>query len=130
MVIVSMHHVNPSILFRWLIISCSLHLVCALIIGQAAFAQDNFEQKYQAYQHAVRDGKAVLDRKDYQAAIDNYTKAIEASPFVASHYVDRGIAWYGRVTERRRKRISAGRSSWIRDRLPPTLTGAGEDEGR
>jgi hypothetical protein len=41
-----------------------------LIVNQPASAQDDFEQKYQAFQKAVNDDKASLDRKDYQAVIE------------------------------------------------------------
>jgi tetratricopeptide (TPR) repeat protein len=77
-----------------LVLSFSVLLVYALVIGHEAFCQDDFAQRYQAYQLLVSDGKAGLDRKDYQVAVENYTKEIAASPFVASHYVDRGVALY------------------------------------
>jgi tetratricopeptide (TPR) repeat protein len=79
---------------RGIILALPLFFLCTLNVCHAASAQEDFAQKYQAYQKAVNDGKAALDRKDYQAAIDNYTKAIEASPFVAAHYFDRGVAHY------------------------------------
>jgi Flp pilus assembly protein TadD len=75
-------------------LSLTLFLVCSFVIDQLAFAQEDFAQKYQAYQKAVNEGKAALDGKDYHTAIENYTKEIEASPFVALHYFDRGIAWH------------------------------------
>ena len=56
--------------------------------------ENTFVEEYQDYQNAVNAGKTSLNKKDYQAAIEHYTKAIEMSPFVASHYYDRGIAWY------------------------------------
>jgi len=92
-VIIQLRKQHPSISARRLLPFLSL-LVCALIVSRSASAQEDFAQRYHAYQKAVNDGKTALDRKDYQAAIDNYTKAIEASPFVASHYFDRGVAWY------------------------------------
>ena len=54
-------------------------------------AGDEFQEKYRTHQNAVNAGKASLNKKDYQVGIDQYTKAIEMSPFVASHYYDRGI---------------------------------------
>jgi len=79
---------------RGLLIAFILLCAWVLTLHRASAAQEDFAQKYQAYQQVVREGKAALDRKDYQAAIDKYTKAIEASPFVASHYFDRGVASY------------------------------------
>jgi len=64
-------------------------------------ADEDFAKRYQAYQQAVSSGKASLSRKDYQAAIEHYTKAIEISPFVASHYYDRGIALYRKGDEKK-----------------------------
>ena len=57
-------------------------------------ADEDFSKRYQTYQQAVSSAKASFNNKDYQVAIAQYTKAIEMSPFVASHYYDRGIAWY------------------------------------
>jgi tetratricopeptide (TPR) repeat protein len=92
--IIQPHKKLPSIPVSRLLLFLLLLLVCALIVSRSASAQEDFAQRYQAYQRAVSEGKAALDRKDYQAAIDNYAKAIEASPFVASYYFDRGVAWY------------------------------------
>jgi Flp pilus assembly protein TadD len=85
---------HPSVSANRLLLFFSLLLVCALVIGHPVSAQDDFAQKYQAYQKAVNDGKAALDKKDYESAIRHYSKAIEASPFVAFHYFDRGVASY------------------------------------
>ena len=57
-------------------------------------ADEDFAKRYQAYQQAVYAGKASLNKKDYQAAIEHYTKAIEMSPFEVSSYYNRGIAQY------------------------------------
>jgi tetratricopeptide (TPR) repeat protein len=56
--------------------------------------ENTFIEKHRAYQNAVNAGKTSLNKKDYQAAIEHYTKAIEMSPFVGSHYFDRGVAFY------------------------------------
>jgi len=64
-------------------------------------ADEHFAKRYQAYQQAVSSGKASLNKKDYQAAIEHYTRAIEMSPFVLSHYYDRGIAWYRKGEEKK-----------------------------
>ena len=63
--------------------------------------ENNFVEKYQDYQNAVNAGKTSLNKKDYQAAIEHYTKAIEMSPFVMSHYYDRGIALYRKGDEKK-----------------------------
>src|SRR4030042_2704016 len=63
--------------------------------------ENTFVEKYQAYQNAVNAGKASLNKKDYQTAIEHYTKAIEMSPFVMSHYYDRGIAFYRKGEEKK-----------------------------
>lgn len=58
------------------------------------YAGNEFAEKYRAYQVEVRAGKASLDKKDYQSAVNHYSKAIEQSPFKASLYYNRGIALY------------------------------------
>jgi tetratricopeptide (TPR) repeat protein len=64
-------------------------------------AEEDFAKRYQGYQQAVSSGKASLNKKDYQAAIEHYTRAIEMSSFVASHYYDRGIAFYRKGDEKK-----------------------------
>lgn len=90
----SVELLNPSVSFRQLILLFSVLLVCMMIMCQAAFAQEDFAQRYQAYQQVVRDGKAALDKKEYESAISHYSKAIEMSPFEAMQYFNRGIALY------------------------------------
>ena len=75
--------------------------ICSCVIALSAFvyvniswADDAFAQKYEGYQRTTSEGKAALGRKDYQAAIDNYTKIIEMSPFEAMPYFNRGLAQY------------------------------------
>jgi len=60
----------------------------------AAYADGEFSARYRAYQAKVRAGKEALDKKDYQSAIEHYSKSIEMSPFEAMLYVNRGIALY------------------------------------
>ncbi len=55
---------------------------------------DDFLKRYREYQGYVRAGYAAINNKKYIEAIDYYSKAIEISPFVASHYYHRGLAWY------------------------------------
>ena len=64
-------------------------------------ADEDFLKRYRTYQQAVSSGKVSLDKKDYRSAIEHYTKAIEMSPFVASHYYDRGIALYRKGDEKK-----------------------------
>lgn len=55
---------------------------------------DPFADRYHAYQKLVRDAQAALEKKDYPAGIDLFTRAIEISPFVPAHYYHRGLAGY------------------------------------
>jgi len=55
---------------------------------------DNFLKRYREYQGYVSAGYACIEKKEYIRAIDHYSKAIEISPFVASHYYYRGLAWF------------------------------------
>jgi tetratricopeptide (TPR) repeat protein len=69
-----------------------------LITGSNSFSNEikakDFQRQYRQYQGQVRAGKAAINKKEYLKAIDHYSKAIEISPFVASHYYYRGLAWY------------------------------------
>jgi tetratricopeptide (TPR) repeat protein len=83
-----------------------LILLCICIFYESTLvseiqADEDFAKRYQTYQQAVSSGKASLNKKDYQSAIEHYTKAIEMSPFVASHYYDRGIAFYRKGEEKK-----------------------------
>jgi tetratricopeptide (TPR) repeat protein len=74
-------------------------MLVSVIVNGAIFisyghADDKFSEKYRAYQGHVKDGYASFNKKDYQTAIDHYTRAIEMSPFEASHYYYRGLAGY------------------------------------
>lgn len=88
-----------SLIVFLLFLCVSIFVVFGLISGIRA--EEDFSKRYQAYQQAVSSGKASLNKKDYQAAIDQYTKAIEMSPFMGSHYYDRGIAWYKKGDEKK-----------------------------
>jgi tetratricopeptide (TPR) repeat protein len=72
----------------------SVGIVSGFGFNPDARADEDFAKRYQAYQQSVSSGKASLNKKEYQAAIEHYTRAIEVSPFVGSHYYDRGMAWY------------------------------------
>jgi len=83
---------------RWTIfISVITFYVAAAFIASCqrdAFAGDEFSEKYRAYQNDMSTGRAELEKKDYEAAIKYFSSAISASPFEASNYYDRGVAYY------------------------------------
>ena len=56
--------------------------------------RNNFIQQYREYQSHARTGYAAINKKQYVEAIEHYSKAIELSPFVASYYYYRGLAWF------------------------------------
>ena len=74
-----------------LLMACAIGM---LITCPDTASAETFAQRYQAYQDSVAAGKTALAKKEYPAAIARYSKAIEASPFVAAFYYDRGIAWF------------------------------------
>jgi len=112
---------SNNLSWRRLLFFFSLLLVCAVVIGHPVAAEDDFAHKYQTYQKAVQEGKAALEKKDFHVAIDNFTKAIKDSPFVASHYVDRGIAWY-REGERQKAENDFSRAIILDPRLAIAYT--------
>jgi tetratricopeptide (TPR) repeat protein len=57
-------------------------------------ADDEFAEKYKAYQQYIKSGQSALQKKDYPAAITNYSKVIEMSPFEINSYYNRGIAYF------------------------------------
>lgn len=59
-----------------------------------AWACNDFQIQYKAYQAEVNAGRMALDKKEYESAINHYTKAIGMSPFEANHYFNKGIALY------------------------------------
>jgi len=88
------HFINPKRnLFFLTIFLCGV-----LFGGRASLSEgtrgDDFLKRYGEYQGYVRAGYAAINKREYIEAIDCYTKAIEISPFVASHYYYRGLAWY------------------------------------
>ncbi len=60
----------------------------------AVDADSALAEKYHAYQAEVRAGKEAFDKKDYQAAIEHYSKAVGMTPFEAMLYFNRGLALY------------------------------------
>lgn len=90
----SRHFINPekNLFF-------SIILLCVVLAGGRVSSADNregddFLKWYRGYQGHVRAGYAAINKKEYIEAIDHYSKAIEFSPFVASHYYYRGLALY------------------------------------
>ena len=84
----------PKLILLFLII-----LLCGVLFtGHPSLAErkggDDFLKRYREYHGHVRAGYAAISKKEYAEAIEHYTKAIEVSPFVASHYYYRGLAWY------------------------------------
>ncbi len=75
-----------------------LIIYCVLLAGHVSSSDlegsNSFLKRYREYRGHVRPGYTAMNKKDYEEAIDHYTKAIELSPFVASHYYQRGLAWY------------------------------------
>lgn len=55
---------------------------------------DDFLTRYKEYKSLGRAGQAFLKKGEYDKAIDQYSKAIEVSPFEVSNYYYRGLAWY------------------------------------
>jgi len=77
-----------------LILSLSLVITSLFIFASYAYSDDEFAGKYRAYKNYVQSGSAAFQKKDYASAIDNYSKAIEISPFEVTSYYNRGIAYY------------------------------------
>jgi tetratricopeptide (TPR) repeat protein len=76
-----------------------LHVIaiflCLPIISNASTQADGeFAEQYKAYQQFVKSASAAFQKKDYPSAINNYSKAIEMSPFEINNYYSRGIAFY------------------------------------
>ena len=80
-----------GLFFLYSLLVVSLAILCRIPLG---LAEDDFTAKYRAYQNAIRDGKASMDRKEFQSAVAHYSAAIGMSPFEASSYCQRGIAFY------------------------------------
>jgi len=77
------------------------YALCLLLAGvvvclcaSSAWAGNDFQDQFKAYQAEVNSGKAALDMKAYESAIKHYSKATEMSPFEAMQYFNRGIALY------------------------------------
>jgi len=64
------------------------------VFASYAYSNDDFAGEYRAYKNYVQSGSAAFQKKDYASAIDNYSKAIEMSPFEINNYYNRGIAYY------------------------------------
>jgi len=77
----------------------SIFFLCWGLSGSSASSSErkrneDFEKQYGTYKEYVRAGSLALNKKRYKEAVEQYNKAIEISPFVASHYYQRGQALY------------------------------------
>jgi tetratricopeptide (TPR) repeat protein len=74
----------------------SLLLAGVVVCLCSAFARadNDFQERFKAYQAEVNTGRSALDKKEYESAIRHYSKAIEMSPFEAMQYFNRGVAFY------------------------------------
>jgi len=81
------HIILPSIYFF-------VYLVSTFISPSYAFSEDAFSAKYKAYLGYAESGITCLKKRNYSQAIIKFSKVIEKSPFNASHYYNRGIAFY------------------------------------
>ena len=82
-----------------LFLLCPLHIIaifiCLPIISNSlALANEEFAEKYKAYQQYMKSATAAFQKKDYPTSIVNYSKAIEMSSFEINSYYNRGIAYY------------------------------------
>lgn len=74
-------------------------IICGMFIISCASTSshkkgDDFLTRYKEYKSLGRAGQASLNKGEYDKAIDQYSKAIEVSPFEVSNYYYRGLAWY------------------------------------
>jgi tetratricopeptide (TPR) repeat protein len=82
-------------LFSFASLSIITSFLFLLIMCSASVqANDEFAEKYKAYQQYIKSGQSALQKKDYPAAITNYSKAIEMSPFEINNYYNRGITYF------------------------------------
>jgi len=81
----------------------SLLIMSGVTFIHCVYASDEFAEKYRAYKNYVQSGSAAFQKKDYASAIDNYSKAIEMSPFEVTSYYNRGIAYYKSGKEKEAK---------------------------
>lgn len=82
-----------SIVCFFIIILCLAFSVGRVSLAEQTFEKE-FKKQFQKYQSHAKAGRAAINRKEYSIAAEHYTRAIEFSPFVASHYYYRGLAWY------------------------------------
>lgn len=81
---------------KWIIPYVFLFSLSAMgaVSVPAAYAENEFAGKYRTYQAEVKAGKETFDKKEYQAAVEHYSRAIAMSPFEAMLYFNRGMAFY------------------------------------
>jgi tetratricopeptide (TPR) repeat protein len=86
--------------FLFLLILVSISSLLGVVPPSEVCGQNTFAEKYRVYQTSIREAKTALDKKDYQKAVELYSKALEMSPFEALNYYNRGIALYRLGRER------------------------------
>lgn len=59
-----------------------------------AFGAAGFAEQYRAYQSAAGKGNNAFDRKDYPAAVEEYSRVIALSSFESDIYFRRGVALF------------------------------------
>jgi tetratricopeptide (TPR) repeat protein len=69
-----------------------IFIICGIFI--ISCATTSTKKEVMEYQSLSRAGQASLNKGEYDKAIDQFSKAIEASPFEVSNYYYRGLAWY------------------------------------
>ena len=89
------------------LLSCLISVI--LLCGCASIQQKkdkDLKTNFTEYKGYIKAGRMAIAKQEYIDAIDNYSKAIELSPFESSHYYYRGIAWYKKGTRSGQLRIS------------------------
>ncbi len=98
---------NSAFTILHLHLSFFVMLVSLMSVGVISisygYANDDFAGRYHVYKEYVQSASAAFQKKDFASAITNYSKAIEMSPFVASHHYQRGIAFYKSGKEKEAK---------------------------
>jgi len=86
--------VRISIAFFFLLHIIAIFIWLLIIDNTYVQAENELGEKYKSYQQYIKSASSAFQKNDYPSAITNYSKAIELSPFEASSYYQRGIAFY------------------------------------
>lgn len=78
----------------WGVLAIATVLCAACASAPTGPSEPGIASRYHTYQALSRAGHESLLKKDYPAAIDQYTQAIALSPFVPADHYYRGLAWY------------------------------------